>query len=125
MVRGGIHPHKNRLRGTSYSWRQWCSQLYQHGNAKRRDHSQGRHLTIQNNCIWAHLSKEAKNQFLTWPLVSYLALANLKSSLHALESLSKDDSNANISRADAGQEERMRSNHAHHCGSRHMGICRL
>ena len=54
----------------------------------------GHHLTIQNNCIWAHVSKEAENQFLTWPLVSYLALANLKSSLHAIESLSKDDSKA-------------------------------
>lgn len=35
-----------------------------------------------------------------------------------------DESNANISRADSGQEERMRSNHDHHCGSRYMGMCR-
>lgn len=32
--------------------------------------------TIQNNCMWVHVREEAENQFPTWPLISYLALAN-------------------------------------------------
>lgn len=32
--------------------------------------------TIQNNCMWVHIREEAENQFPTWPLISYLALAN-------------------------------------------------
>lgn len=60
--------------------------------------------TIQSSCIGAQIrEKKTENQFLAWSLISYLALANLKSSLYVSEWVSQDESNAHIPRTDSGQ----------------------
>lgn len=91
MLRGRFQSHKNRLRGPSYSAHDDAASAHSStsiAKTKRRDHAQGHHLTRKKSCIWTHISEETENQFLTWPLISYLALANLKSSLHVLEWMS-------------------------------------
>lgn len=41
-----------------------------------------------------------------------------------LQWISKDEHNANISRADSGQGERIRNDHNHDFGSCQIGVCR-
>ena len=84
---GRIHVHENRDLGepATVLISDCASSRVSSSMPGQREESPLRSTrTIQNNCIWVHIREEAANQLPTWPLISYLALANSESSLYAL-----------------------------------------